>query len=214
MIARPAPAAKAALDQATRRWPARSRASDGIVSDQAHRLRVSDHNPDAQGYCCAFDLTHDPTHGVDAHALAEELRRRREPRVKYMISNRRITGPPGWAWRPYTGANPHQSHIHVSITQAGKMDCSPWWGAPPQEEDDVALVDVLADPQAAEDQGGWALMEDGEVRAFRGARDLGQPKGKPYWGDRKAKQFEPNDRGGYDVLSTEPAPNNRYGYPE
>lgn len=81
---------------------------------------------------------------------------------------------------------------------------------PEEEEDEVALVDVLADPQAAEDQGGWALLEDGTVRRFRGARDLGQPKGQDYWGPRKAKQFEPNARGGYDVISQA---GERYSYP-
>lgn len=209
MIARPAPAARAALEQATRRWPNRSRVSDGIVADQAHRLRVSDHNPDRQGYCCAFDLTNDPAHGCDAHALAEELRRRRDSRVKYLISRRRITGPPRWAWSHYDGPNPHESHIHVSITQEQKMSTAQWWPCSPEEEDEVALVDVLVDPEV--DGGAWALLEDGTVRPFRGARTLGEPKGKEYWGPRRAKQFEPNDRDGYDVLATS---GERYSYPE
>lgn len=208
MITRPAPAAKAALDQATARWPARSRASDGIVGDPAHRARKSDHNGDAEGFACAFDLTHDPAHGVDAHALAEELRRRREPRVKYLISRRRIAGPPRWAWSHYDGANPHESHVHVSITQAGKRDCSPWWPGTIEElEDDMAEpVDALQDPQG----GVWVLSADGTVRAYRGARHLGEPKGQDYWGDRVAKHFEANDRQGYDVLSTN---GQRYSYP-
>ena len=204
----PAPAAKAALDQATKRWPARSRASDGIVGDAAHLSRESDHNPDADGMACAFDLTHDPGNGVDAHGLVEELRRRRDPRVKYLISRRRIAGPPGWEWRPYKGPNPHDKHAHVSITQAGKRDCSPWWGPAPQEDDDVMAepVDALQDPHG----GIWVLSADGTVRNYRGARHLGQPQGQDYWGARVAKQFEPNERGGYDVISTN---GQRYSYP-
>lgn len=186
MITRPAPAAKAALEQATRRWPNRSRVSDGIVADQAHRLRVSDHNPDWEGYCCAFDLTHDPAHGCDAHALAEELRRRGDPRVKYLISRRRITGPPRWAWSHYEGANPHDTHVHVSITQDGKCDCSPWWGAPQEEEDMAEPVDALQDPRG----GIWVLSADGAVRNYRGARHLGEPKGHDYWSGRIAAHFD------------------------
>lgn len=188
----PAPAAKAALEEATRLWPGRSRLSDGIVGDPAHQARTSDHNADADGMACAFDVTHDPAHGVDAHALVEELRRRRDPRVKYIISRGRIAGPGaragGWEWRPYTGPNRHDKHAHVSITQGGKRDTSPWW-APPAEEEDVALVDVLADPQIA--GGVWALLEDGTVRPFRGARSLGEPKGHDYWAGRTAQRFEP-----------------------
>lgn len=126
-MARPAPAAKAALDEATFRWPGRSRASDGLCGDTAHQLRRSDHNPDGNGLCCAFDLTHDLPHGVDAHALLDQLRRRRDPRVKYLISRRRIAGPPDWEWRPYGGTNPHMKHGHVSLTQAGRYTTGAWW---------------------------------------------------------------------------------------
>jgi len=126
----PAPAAKAALAEATGRWPDRSRVSDGLCGDAAHKLRRSDHNPDADGYCCAFDLSADPAHGCDAHALADQLRRRRDPRAKYVISNRRIAGPPDWEWRPYGGANPHEKHAHVSLLQSGRFDIGLWWTDP------------------------------------------------------------------------------------
>jgi hypothetical protein len=131
----PAPACRAALAEATRRWPNRNRATDGICGDAAHHARVSDHNTGD-----AFDLTHDPIRGCDAHRLAEALVARRDPRVKYVISRRRIWNPSvSPRWRPYTGSNPHESHAHVSIRQAARGDTSPWWAgtvptAPPTLE--------------------------------------------------------------------------------
>ena len=99
--------------------PARSKASDGTIGDTAHAATVSDHNPDAGGVVRALDLTHDPAHGVDAGDLAEQLRLSRDPRLKYVIADRRIfagnAGPQPWVWRAYAGTDPHTSHVHVSV---------------------------------------------------------------------------------------------------
>jgi hypothetical protein len=65
----------------------------------------------------ALDITHDPRGGCDAHAIAEALRQAKDPRIKYIISNRRIcssTTQP-WTWRKYSGSNPHTSHVHISV---------------------------------------------------------------------------------------------------
>lgn len=97
--------------------PRRSKASDGTIGDPAHRARTSDHNPNADGVVCALDITHDPAGGCDAGAIAESLRQSKDPRIKYVIWNKRIfssTMQP-WVWRPYTGTNPHQKHVHVSV---------------------------------------------------------------------------------------------------
>lgn len=125
--ATPARACRNALAEATQRWRGRNRASDGIMGDRNHCPGSSDH-------CTgnAFDLTHDPVNGCDAHALAEGLKQRIDPRVKYVISNARIWNPsiaPGW--RTYSGANPHTSHAHVSIHGRAREDSAPWWDAPP-----------------------------------------------------------------------------------
>ena len=132
----PAPTCKAALAEATALWPQRSRASDGICGDPAHQARVSDHN---QGN--AFDLTDDPAHGCDAHAQAEAIRQRKDPRVKYIISRKRIAGPGsrggGWEWKPYSGANPHVKHCHVSIYATARNSTAKWFTAPEGEEDEV-----------------------------------------------------------------------------
>ena len=69
----------------------------------------------------ALDITHDPANGCDANAIAEAIRLTRDPRVKYIIWNKRIcsfksvAGKQPWAWRRYTGKNPHTEHVHISV---------------------------------------------------------------------------------------------------
>ena len=111
--------------------PTRNKGSDGAIGDAAHASRASDHNPHvrdgAMGVVTALDITHDPANGVDAGKLAEILRASADPRVKYIISNKRIANP-GQPWRAYTGANPHTKHFHVSV-KATKSDYdseAPW----------------------------------------------------------------------------------------
>lgn len=102
-------------DQVNAQWPNRSKASDGTIGDPAHAATASDHNP-YKGVVTAMDLTHDPAHGFDAHALADRLIVNRHPNLKYIISNSRIAGAfSNWQWRPYSGTNPHNKHIHISV---------------------------------------------------------------------------------------------------
>lgn len=128
-----APAAQSILDQATALWPHRSRASDGTLGDAAHAARDSDHNPDSRGVVHAADLTNDPANGCDAHAQADRIRLRaragQEPRLKYVISNRRIASPSsGWEWVAYDGSNPHEHHAHFSVNSGAiENDTSPWF---------------------------------------------------------------------------------------
>lgn len=112
-------------EQVNRKAPGRSKASDGTIGDAAHASRASDHNPwvkdGSVGVVTALDITHDPTNGCDAGAIVEAIRGSRDTRVKYVIWNRRIANPlpiggqPPWAWRPYTGSNPHSKHCHISV---------------------------------------------------------------------------------------------------
>ena len=110
--------------------PGRSTASDGTIGDQSHQLTNSDHNPNAANVVTAMDITHDPAHGVDAGAMAEMLRLSQDPRIKYIISNRRIASSKiqPWVWRPYNGANAHTKHFHVSVMPDPKLydDTAPW----------------------------------------------------------------------------------------
>lgn len=118
-------------------YPKRKRTSDGSIGDAAHEARTSDHNawikdPDGSWIVTAIDLTHDPANGLDAYKFADMLLRNRDPRIKYVISNRRIgagaEGPQPWQWRPYNGANAHDKHTHVSVEdQKAKYDSPVAW---------------------------------------------------------------------------------------
>jgi peptidoglycan hydrolase-like protein with peptidoglycan-binding domain len=125
----PAPTCRAALTEATRLAPNRSRLSDGICASEAHNRQnpSSDH---ATGN--AWDLTDDPGHGCNAHALVERIRQRQDKRVKYIISNRRICGPGsrggGWNWKSYSGSNPHVKHAHVSTWASARNATASWFG--------------------------------------------------------------------------------------
>lgn len=124
--------------------PKRSTASDGLIGDTAHASRSSDHNPwlkDAKGIGVvrAFDITHDPANGCDAERIAAnvvKLMDKGHPALKsgsYVIWNRRILSFDRRAegWRTYTGSNPHDKHVHISVGTAGYDSLQPWRVAGP-----------------------------------------------------------------------------------
>src|SRR5258708_4881597 len=108
-------------DQVDEAHPHRNKSNDGTIGDQLHASRNSDHNPWVKdgkvGVVTAMDITHDPKNGVDTYAFADFLRLHRDMRVKYIISKKRISNPEinGGDWRPYTGSNPHDEHVHISV---------------------------------------------------------------------------------------------------
>ena len=120
------PAAIAALRQATAHFPKRKKASDGLLPSAAHvhQNPNSDHN---SGF--AVDVTHDPDKGIDCTIAYIDLRN--DPRVKYLIFQGRI-----WSRekgdRDYTGSNPHNKHLHISIKEECGNDTSPWFPWLPQ----------------------------------------------------------------------------------
>jgi len=125
MIAKKAsPAALAVLRQATAIAPKRKKASDGLLPSVAHQKAnpTSDHNTGL-----AVDLTHDPKNGIDCAELFEKFKE--DERVQYLIFNKKI-------WnrkyaksgnRPYSGSNPHNKHLHISIRPDKSDDTSPWF---------------------------------------------------------------------------------------
>lgn len=125
-------------DQVNALAPNRSRASDGLVGDEEHQETASDHNPHyvegvGRDIVTALDLTHDPAHGFDSFDFAEVLRTHRDRRIKYVISNRRLfssyatSSRPAWTWGPYSGADPHTNHVHISVLDDPIADTrTPW----------------------------------------------------------------------------------------
>lgn len=120
------PAAIAALKQATKLWPKRSKKSDGLLPSAAHQKQnpKSDHNTGL-----AIDLTHDPANGVDCADIFEKLKK--DKRVDYLIFNKKIwnsrTKIFGSRNRVYNGINPHSTHLHISIRPAFADDVSDWY---------------------------------------------------------------------------------------
>jgi hypothetical protein len=147
----PSPAAIAVLRQATALFPKRKKLSDGLLPSAAH-LKAnpkSDHNTGL-----AVDLTHDPDNGVDCAELFEKLKE--DNRVKYLIFKGKI-----WSKdkakqgnRKYTGTNPHNKHLHISILDASANDTSPWfwWMNQPKIVNQVkAALQPQAKKKVAED---------------------------------------------------------------
>jgi hypothetical protein len=124
VVKRATPAAIAVLRQATAISPSRKKASDGLLPSAAHikQSPSSDHNT---GF--AVDLTHDVAHGIDCFDIFEKLKE--DKRVKYLIFQGKI-----WSKerakegnRKYTGSNPHNKHLHISINDDMGKDTSPWF---------------------------------------------------------------------------------------
>jgi hypothetical protein len=115
------PAALAVLRQATALAPLRKKISDGLLPSTAHLKQSpdSDHNTGL-----AVDLTHDPKNGIDCKEIYKNLKE--DNRVSYLIFNGKI-----WSKRlgerKYTGKNPHDKHLHISIKPERANDTSPWF---------------------------------------------------------------------------------------
>lgn len=135
-------------DQINAAYPRRGKANDGTIGDAAHQSRVSDHNPHVVdgpcGVVTALDITHDPDGGCDAGEIVSALHASRDPRIKYLIWNRRIANasPIGnaeaWGWRSYKGGNPHDKHCHVSVQATKSLyDDERAWDLPRAETESV-----------------------------------------------------------------------------
>lgn len=113
------------------RWPDRSKVSDGTIGDTRHSKLPTDHNPDRFNVVRAVDLTN--WHAI-GWTIAETLRLKRDPRTKYVIFEGRMFssyaagGVPAWTWRPYTGANKHEKHVHVSVVADARAESTAPWG--------------------------------------------------------------------------------------
>ena len=115
-------------------YPKRDKASDGAVGDTSHQARVSDHNPDKNGWVRAIDIDEDllgsaKPDPMNADALVAQLVAiaKRDGRMTYIIFEGRI-----WSvtskWKPvkYSGSNPHNHHIHISFAKSADLDPRPF----------------------------------------------------------------------------------------
>jgi len=118
---RATPAAIAVLRQATALKPKRNKVSDGLLPSAAHLAQSpdSDHNT---GF--AVDLTHDPAFGINCHEAYSHFKL--DNRVKYLIFKGKIWSPEKGE-RPYTGSNPHNKHLHISIKESCGNITKPWF---------------------------------------------------------------------------------------
>jgi hypothetical protein len=119
-MATPALSCLKALQDATGHWPMRNTAKDGIIGDDAHQKRKSDHNDGN-----AYDLTHDPVNGPDCDFLSKQVVN--DDRVTYVIWKGKIFNREraDEGWRTYTG-DPHDHHMHVSIRGAARDEVTKW----------------------------------------------------------------------------------------
>jgi hypothetical protein len=100
-------------DEVNTLCPGRNKTYDGTIGDENHQGRNSDHNPNDYNVVCALDLTHDPAHGADMFVISKAVANSKHPNLKYCIFDRRIWNKAGW--HRYTGSNPHDHHMHVSV---------------------------------------------------------------------------------------------------
>jgi hypothetical protein len=124
-------------------WPTTS-VGDGAVGDTSHQARPSDHNPDYNdgGVVRAVDIG---IQGRDARAILNEVIG--DPRVWYVIHRSRIYSRTyGWAANHYSGSNPHNHHIHISIRHGREFenDRRDWFGKakPKRTKGGLPFVDL------------------------------------------------------------------------
>lgn len=140
---------KAIGQQVEAAWPERQPA-DGTLAGGSHaKWPASDHGKDPNGIVRAIDIgQHDDAELDD---FCEQLRLARDPRLRYLINDRKMFssyprhGYPAWTWRPYTGTNPHSGHAHLSMERdpAVDQDGRPFAVTFPGEEDpDMPLLPV------------------------------------------------------------------------
>lgn len=124
-----APSLSVLHEQLDAAFPDRPTAADGTIGDAAHQATGSYHNPRG-GLVLATDISDwpggrwDPDDWARTHAT-------RDPRVTQLISDGRIWTRERAAegWRPYTGRNPHQGHLHITVRADGST--APWAGISP-----------------------------------------------------------------------------------
>ncbi|WP_157751399.1 peptidoglycan-binding domain-containing protein [Actinoplanes derwentensis] len=127
-----------------KKYPNRKKTSDGTLGDQAHKSRVSEHNPDGDGTIDAWDMDCNLLGSSnDTGSAAEDAEVRKviaeflkQPQAQLVIYNKHIHNvdidePGEWRWYGdwSSGKNPHDHHAHLQskqsredITYKGNLD--------------------------------------------------------------------------------------------
>lgn len=146
------------LDQLRReinaKWPYRDKSSDGTVGDTSHAARKSSHNPlwsapgKWSGVVRGLDIDSNGKPGKRTPIVDAVLEAAiGDHRVWYVIWNRQIwSRTTNWKPKPYTGSNPHDHHVHVSLIEEERAwgDTSPWLAPDANEEARKARARWLA----------------------------------------------------------------------
>jgi hypothetical protein len=121
--------------------PATAVSAWGLLGDAFHDP-TSDHAPkDFSGWgndiVTAADFPNRADLGLDAHRVLDDIRRSRDPRLKYAISNDQIcssyatSSRAAWAWGPYNPNSPnrdrHYTHGHLSVVGDARADGQQPW---------------------------------------------------------------------------------------
>lgn len=157
------------------RWPGRDKTSDGWIGDAAHQAQGSrsDHNPNTRGAVDALDVDRD---GIDVYEVIAAVEQ--HPSSHYWIFNGLIADrDDGWVRRLYTGPNPHDKHLHVSIrqTRAAEQDTRPWGLV--KEDDDMPSVEEIwsaAFGKGDNRRTAGQLLAEGRNAAVAAAEDVEQ----------------------------------------
>lgn len=120
-------------------YPDRDRKSDGWIGDARHSAKKSDHNPDYSNKNSEWAMVRaiDVDKDLDSRAntgayLADQIRlcAKKDKRISYVIFAGKIASARSlWRFRPYSGVNRHDKHIHISFSKKGDSNGS-WFDIP------------------------------------------------------------------------------------
>lgn len=124
----------------------------GTIGDSVHDP-TSDHAAKnfpgwGSSIVTAGDFPNAPALGLNIFSVFDSIRRARDPRVKYMISNDKICSSyatstrAAWTWGPYNPSDPrrdrHIEHGHLSVVGDARADgTQPWATGLGEDEDDM-----------------------------------------------------------------------------
>jgi hypothetical protein len=167
------------LQEITAKYDDRQETIDGTVASRGHDAvsPTSDHTPkpaDADpGLVRAGDVTASTVIGMH---LTEFLRQLQDPRIKYVIHDRRMFSSysnsrrDAWEWGEYTGSSPHTGHVHISVLESNQDDGSEWGLSDAAGVVDMAAMQIEDIQQALvdadqRDADGNVLVVDGDYGA-------------------------------------------------